>query len=198
MAALEWLNDGKPKLFRSPSEGNYIVRLMNVSMTPVDTLGRMLHNFTCNAYEIAQCNFTNLISLGLTSLPISNTTSLKIGQVSLKKLTIIGNELLSTDYPDFSVQKDTITLPAMFMANITEATPGTRVGLNFANGQSEVEIEIGDTGSYYVLIDEHPLVSIRLIKGDWDEAKLTFNYYDDTPSDTFSSISTLALTDEIR
>lgn len=198
IAVLEWLNNGKPKLFRSPSEGNYIVRLMNVSMTPIDTLGRMLHNFTCNAYEIAQCDFTNLISLGLTSLPVSNTTSLKIGQVSLKKLTTIGNELLSIDYPDFSVQKDTIILPAMFMANITEATPGTRVGLNFANGQSEVEIEIGDTGSYYILINEYPLVSIRLVKGDWDEAKLTFNYYDDTPSDAFSSISTLALTDEIR
>jgi hypothetical protein len=86
----------------------------------------------------------------------------------------------------------------MFMANITEATPGTRFALNFANGQNEVNIEIGDTGSYYVLIKEHPLVSIKLIKGEWDNAKLTFNYYDDTPSDMFSSISNLTLGDEIR
>jgi hypothetical protein len=45
LEALEWLSDGKPKLFRSAAEGNYIVRLMNVSLSPVDSLGRMLHNF---------------------------------------------------------------------------------------------------------------------------------------------------------
>jgi hypothetical protein len=61
-----------------------------------------------------------------------------------------------------------------------------------------VVIEIGDTGSYYVQIEEHPLVSIRLVRGRWDDAKVTFNYYDDTPSDMFSSIADLALTDEIR
>jgi hypothetical protein len=29
-----WLNNGQPKVFRSPTEGNYILRLMGVSMTP--------------------------------------------------------------------------------------------------------------------------------------------------------------------
>jgi hypothetical protein len=36
LKVLEFFNDGKPKLFRSPTEGNYIVKLMNVSMTPTD------------------------------------------------------------------------------------------------------------------------------------------------------------------
>lgn len=53
LSVLDWLNDGKPKLFRSPSEGNYIVRLMNVSMSPQTALGRMLHSFTATAYEVA-------------------------------------------------------------------------------------------------------------------------------------------------
>ena len=52
LEALEWLTDGKPKLFRSPGEGNYIVRLLNTSLTPNDTVGRMLHTFNCTAYEI--------------------------------------------------------------------------------------------------------------------------------------------------
>ena len=64
MAALEWLSDGKPKLFRSAAEGNYIVRLMNVSLSPVDALGRMLHSFQCTAYEIADCTFANLEKYG--------------------------------------------------------------------------------------------------------------------------------------
>jgi hypothetical protein len=57
---LEWLTNGKPKLFRSPAEGNYIVRLMNTSLSPNDTLGRMLHSFTSTAYEIAEYNMNNM------------------------------------------------------------------------------------------------------------------------------------------
>ena len=60
MEVLNWLNNGQPKLFRSPSEGNFIVRLMNVSLSPNDTLGRMLHTFQCTAYEVADYDFSNL------------------------------------------------------------------------------------------------------------------------------------------
>lgn len=67
LKVLEWLTDGKPKLFRSPSEGNYIVRLMNVSLSPNDTLGRMLHTFNCTAYEIADYNEENLRLYGFYS-----------------------------------------------------------------------------------------------------------------------------------
>jgi hypothetical protein len=70
LSVLEWLNDGNPKMFRSPTEGNYIVRLMNVSLTPNDTLGRMLHTFQCTAYEIAEWNFNNLLDLKLVNLPV--------------------------------------------------------------------------------------------------------------------------------
>lgn len=65
---LDWLNDGKPKLFRSPGEGNYIIRIMNVSLSPIDTLGRMLHNFSCQAVEIQDYNWNNLIDRGYTKL----------------------------------------------------------------------------------------------------------------------------------
>lgn len=60
LAVLEWLGDGKPKLFRSPGEGNYIVRLMNTSLTPNDALSRMIHTFSCTAYELMDYNFKNL------------------------------------------------------------------------------------------------------------------------------------------
>lgn len=55
---LNWLNNGEPKLFRSPTEGNYIVRLMSVSLSPNDTLGRMLHTFSATGYEIMDSNQT--------------------------------------------------------------------------------------------------------------------------------------------
>lgn len=56
LAVLDWLNNGKPKVFKSSVEGNYIVSLMQVSLTPNDTLGRMLHTFKANALEAAPYN----------------------------------------------------------------------------------------------------------------------------------------------
>ena len=56
MNVLDWLNDGNIKLFRSPAEGNFIIRILNVSLSPTDTVGRMLHTFNCTAYEVADFN----------------------------------------------------------------------------------------------------------------------------------------------
>lgn len=80
LATLEWLNNGKPKLFKSGAEGNYIVRLMNVSLMPNDTLGRMLHTFNCSAYEIADYNFENLQAFGFTTPAYTETRTLKFDQ----------------------------------------------------------------------------------------------------------------------
>lgn len=63
LKVLEWLNNGQEKVFRSATEGNYIVRLMNVSLTPNDTLGRMLHTFQGTAYEVSEYNLINLRKL---------------------------------------------------------------------------------------------------------------------------------------
>lgn len=64
LSVLDWLNDGKVKLFRSPTEGSYLVRLLNTSLTPTDTLGRMLHTFNSTAYEIGDCTYENLLLYG--------------------------------------------------------------------------------------------------------------------------------------
>lgn len=60
LAVMDWLNNGQPKLFRSPAEGNYIVRTMNVSLSPNEQVGRMLHTFSSTAYEIMEHNVDNL------------------------------------------------------------------------------------------------------------------------------------------
>jgi hypothetical protein len=41
-AVIQFLNNGEAKLFRSPTEGNYIVQLMDVNFTPNQQLGRMV------------------------------------------------------------------------------------------------------------------------------------------------------------
>lgn len=195
MAALAWLTDGNPKLFRSPMEGNFIVRLMNTSMTPNDTVGRMLHTFTSTAYEIADCNFENLKSYNFITSKLRDNRDLKVGQIRLDNIP-----------SDFQIVNGMIALPDAYFANITEATPGTIIGLDFVDGTGTNEVEIGGTGCYYIPISkEKPLKYITLISNpnnkntkSWDGAKLTFCYYDDAPTDNFSIISDLRVHDEVR
>ena len=61
----KWLTNGKPKLFRSAAEGNYIIRLMNVSLSPEEKLSRMLHTFSAVGYEIDAYTYENLIKWNL-------------------------------------------------------------------------------------------------------------------------------------
>lgn len=50
---IKFLMDGEVKLFRSPTEGNFLVRLMDISFTPNQQLGRMIWSFSATANEIA-------------------------------------------------------------------------------------------------------------------------------------------------
>ena len=55
----EFLNMDGAVLFRSPTEGNILVRLMDINYTPNQTLGRRLWAFTSTAYEIADATVDN-------------------------------------------------------------------------------------------------------------------------------------------
>lgn len=61
----EFLNDGTCKLYKSPSEGNMIIALMNVTMTPNTSLGRMIFSFSATAYEIMDNTLENLNDYGI-------------------------------------------------------------------------------------------------------------------------------------
>lgn len=69
---MEFLTDGKPKLFKSATEGNIIVRLMNVSFTPNQTLGRLIYNFSATAYEVDDSTLDNYIQYNLHNLNYEN------------------------------------------------------------------------------------------------------------------------------
>lgn len=57
----DFLYDGKIKLFRSPTEGNMLVRLMDISLTPNQQLGRLVYSFSATVYEIDTPSFENYI-----------------------------------------------------------------------------------------------------------------------------------------
>lgn len=60
-----WLNNGKAKLFRSPTEGNFVVRLTGVSLSPEEKLGRMLYSFSCTAYEVMDLDYEKMAEAGV-------------------------------------------------------------------------------------------------------------------------------------
>ena len=55
----EFLHNGQVKLFRSMQEGNFLVRLMDISFTPNQQLGRLIGSFQATAYQIADLTVEN-------------------------------------------------------------------------------------------------------------------------------------------
>lgn len=58
---LDFLYDGKVKLYKSATQGNILVKLMNVSLTPNNSLSRQIYSFTGTVYEIDDFNYENCI-----------------------------------------------------------------------------------------------------------------------------------------
>lgn len=142
---LEWLNDGKPKVFRSPAEGNYIVRLMNVSFSPTDSLSRMLHTFSCNAYEIAEFNLTNLKYYNLVNADEDFALQTRWKTIVLRDVEANGN-------PTPSLLDNTTS--GAYSIHFTEMMPGSKI---YIDGQT---IVIGATGSYYAEFKDNPIYSV--------------------------------------
>ena len=140
LAVLDWLNDGKPKLFRSPTEGNYIVRVMNTSLSPNDTVGRMLHTFSATAYEIAENSIANYIKYNF------------IGDIEDKTILRVYSIEIENQEP-YSFE------PAAW-ARIY-GRPGTQYKLYFKSKES-LSIRIGGTGMREMYFESDPLISITL------------------------------------
>lgn len=112
---MEWLNDGEPKLYRSMTEGNLIVMLDSISLTPNAQLGRRIWNFSCTVYEVGDGNsleqldalgiysVVNSYSINLTSdqgITTENTNTL-LGQTYRIKASPNGTNLIHTgEYGD--------------------------------------------------------------------------------------------------
>ena len=69
LEVLEWLTNGQPKLFRSPAEGNYVVRLMNTSLSPNEQLGRMLHTFSTTGHECMTTEYSEMLKANIVKQP---------------------------------------------------------------------------------------------------------------------------------
>ena len=62
---LDFLNREQVFLFKSPTEGNFIISLMNVTTTPNQQLSRMIAEFSATGYEIAENTIENMIKYNI-------------------------------------------------------------------------------------------------------------------------------------
>ena len=160
LKVLEWLGNGQSKLFKSPAEGNYIVYLMNVNLTPIDTLGRMLHSFSCNAYEIADYTDDGMRDQGILKIQNYTPNLLTFETISLKELE--GNILPREAH-------------ILYFDGLTN---GIKLSID------NKEIIIGSSGIYQFSSFDKAIKTISLLEGEWgDNAQLTYGYYKDDKSD---------------
>lgn len=169
LEVLDWLNNGIPKLFRSPGEGNYIVRLMNSSLSPEDGLGRLLHTFSSTAYEVADCNYDNLNKYGFISIENPDLQQTRWTTILLK------------DKYDAEATGLIELLGGVTASSIQclDMMPGDII---YINGRS---IAIGATGSFF--LENEDIQSIQIIAGRPYIGQITYSY-EDTTSNTFDEI----------
>ena len=77
-ALINFLYNDKVKLFKSPTEGNVLIRLTNVQLTPKKELGRMIYSFSAQATEIAEATYENLQKYGIQKEPEVSITDVSV------------------------------------------------------------------------------------------------------------------------
>lgn len=172
LKVLEFLNNGEPKLFRSPTEGNYIVRLSNSSLVPNDQLNRMIHTFSTTATEIDNYNYSKLGEYNL----------LDISEPVVKQLrwkTILISDVINAA----AVNGDTGLWLSIGSPNNIQSIqclgmlPGDKIQIHYndATGSGISDVQIGVTGAYYTSFDVSPM-SISIMN-TCRQGQITIGYY---------------------
>ena len=65
---VEFLTNGKVKLFKSPTEGAFLVRVTGVSLTPEAKLDRRICSFSATVTEVAEVTPSNCVKYNIYSL----------------------------------------------------------------------------------------------------------------------------------
>ena len=183
LEVLEWLTNGQPKVFRSPTEGNYIVRLMNVSLVPNDTLGRMIHTFNCTAYEVAENDYENLEKYNFIKANAIIQPSLRWLSVDLSANKIENNKNLLKFIASSIYLEDLI--------------PGEKLNITTLEGKDPktYTIMIGATGRYIIDLSNNVQILDVSFKNNennneiYHQGMLTYSYYSDEFKDSFDTVN---------
>lgn len=85
--AIKFLQDGKPKLLKTLTEGNILVRLMDINLSPEGGLNRYIYNFSATAYEQANSTIENISKFNIQSVGKTMLDAYLITQAEEKIIT---------------------------------------------------------------------------------------------------------------
>lgn len=160
---LTWLNNGEVKLYRSPTEGNFVVRLMNVTTSPMDQLGRMLHSFSCAAYEIAQPTYDSLTSFGIIAPENNTMQTMRWKTINLREAVERNKESANPQefiQLNYGTNLGVSTMFPIYSLDFEGMDPGSYFLIGNSQADSK-KIFIGVTGSYH-FVSETPLSYIAI------------------------------------
>lgn len=208
LAVMDWLNDGKPKLFRSPGEGNYIVRLTNVQLTPNDSVSRMIHTFQCTADEIDTFLPRKLVDYGFLKVSDVMPLELRFGTISFDETIEV---LLEEERVLANIKHETVTELELEDRALTKFAANDLLNghecqyLKFedcASGNTWFVIDgkdeyvVGATGQYETTFAT-PISNLR-IKSPWRHMPGTVTYgIWTTQTSTFDTVSNITQTDVV-
>ena len=162
LAVLDWLNNGQIKLFKSPQEGSYIVRLTNISLTPNDTVSRLLHSFNCTASEVDRFNVSTLANYSLLN---EQNEVVHIDTTRIVNLRELGHFLGSAAaLSEYDLTEGVGCRKVQFVYNLNLDEDGRRAdtyGMSFEWG--EYNFAINKTGLYELELETYSTAPLRYI-----------------------------------
>lgn len=185
----DFLYKNDVKLFKSTTEGNILIKLMDINFQPMQSLGRRLYSFSATAIEIDEVNIFNCNKYGIQSIgdysqadssienydilgQISGKFSSKNGDLISTILQKKYQQKIETNY-EVSIEKlkwirmEFISPPYI----VTEGENGTLIKAN-----ESVDINTSTSG-YIVKINDkeiliHPSIQRRTVNPITGEAKI--------------------------
>lgn len=189
LKVLDWLTNGKAKLFRSSTEGNYLVRLLDISLTPQEPLGRMIHQFSCTAYEIGELTYKNLTVSGITK-PVEyfmyedQWASIDLNPIFSKVFNNDIDDLIIDNNGFIKISPTNCQINSIF---ISDFSPGDQIRIGYNEGPDTI-FTIGKTGSLELNHDDRTIVEVY-VKPNKD-----MSVYDDFSRNFFYQTTNLKLT----
>ncbi len=147
---LSFLNNGNIKLYKSSTEGNMLVRLTNVNLTPEATTHRLMYSFTATVSEIADFSLATMIESGLMNFdPWKNILFLenKVGQVYGK---LNGENIFPLTEQKYNRETTRYIYTVKELSNVrVEAPEGTEINFIQEGSDGTFTVYVGSNGFYY-------------------------------------------------
>lgn len=169
---MDFLYENNIKLFKSPTEGNILVRLMDINLTPNQTLGRMLYSFTATAYEMDDADVANFESYNIQTVGELAEGTIQQTEDRFGKIMVKGN---------YNSYTGTFTIEDAFSSYRTVYCPSDNIidlinVLNINSGSIGFDNEVRKLKHLKLIFTSKPY----LIK-DYDGTLTVISSYDHNP-----------------